>query len=615
MKRALTGPGTTYSHLGQQATTTTVSATLDSETKQKISQASEVLLQFSNGEEFYFKNLGGLAIYDTDLVLAESKDVPQMAETYAQHLQGGVSSQSNIAKAFSCLFLCFFQDSNASAWPEGKIYFQFTNEITQSERVNFRDAVSTFNQQTNGNPKFIEAPNPTWGSPTTQITKISFFNGGITPPGYVDQTRLARMYFGTYILGNITNKSLILHEMGHAAGLMHEHQRCDRDDYVNIDWSKADGFISSNVNYNQLCQMATQMGPFDYDSLMNYSAYQGVVPKSPRQNGFFVGNWQSEDFGRKTFFSHNDISDGIRFLYPLADTYIDSQSVEGSRTWSFRDIPHGIGATDADGSGWQAVVGRDAANGMLSYGPYVDINGKSGSKYLVGSYNLKIDNNSAGDEIVATLEATTNYGQNILASRPIRRTDFKTPNTYQNFQLLFPRSAGGGYELRLKWHGTAAMTERSVSLREMNLLGTWSATNGSIGHDIGRVDGDGWAAFTGSDRPGFLSFGPYTRVDGNIKQLRGEWDLMVDVPNTPNDRVARLEVVMNSGTTVVAARDIYRSEFKAGFSYQRFELPFTSPLPDEEQTYELRTYWYSPSYMRIKQVQLRGEDTLPPLGQ
>ena len=63
---------------------------------------------------------------------------------------------------------------------------------------------------------------------------------------------------------------MILHEIGHALGLWHEHQRTDRDDYVTIDydnleyWSASSNYNKNDVNDHQL--------PYDYNSVMHYSS-------------------------------------------------------------------------------------------------------------------------------------------------------------------------------------------------------------------------------------------------------------------------------------------------------------------------------------------------------
>ena len=58
----------------------------------------------------------------------------------------------------------------------------------------------------------------------------------------------------------------ILHEMAHAAGLFHEHQRPDRDDYVTVN-------SSDSTNYGKKSTSEViELTPYDYLSIMHYGA-------------------------------------------------------------------------------------------------------------------------------------------------------------------------------------------------------------------------------------------------------------------------------------------------------------------------------------------------------
>ncbi|OAF98777.1 zincin [Paraphaeosphaeria sporulosa] len=84
------------------------------------------------------------------------------------------------------------------------------------------------------------------------------------------------------------------HELGHTLGLLHEHQRPDRDDYVTIHcenvWDSADG---SPADCSQACsgygcnfvkvdpQWYDWSGPYDSLSLMHYSPYEFAKSSGP----------------------------------------------------------------------------------------------------------------------------------------------------------------------------------------------------------------------------------------------------------------------------------------------------------------------------------------------
>jgi len=89
-----------------------------------------------------------------------------------------------------------------------------------------------------------------------------------------------------------------------------------------------------------------------------------------------------------------------------------------SRMWEAEDLYHQIGRSDDDG--WSANTTQDNA-GFLIYGPYVtDI--PVGENIAV--FKAKIDNNSADDLVVMTLEVYDATADTIIASRQITRTQF-----------------------------------------------------------------------------------------------------------------------------------------------------------------------------------------------
>lgn len=63
-------------------------------------------------------------------------------------------------------------------------------------------------------------------------------------------------------------QGVVTHEIGHAIGLIHEHQRADRDDYVTIDY---DNVVSSNLFFRfDAVELENDNLPYDYGSDMHY---------------------------------------------------------------------------------------------------------------------------------------------------------------------------------------------------------------------------------------------------------------------------------------------------------------------------------------------------------
>jgi len=122
-----------------------------------------------------------------------------------------------------------------------------------------------------------------------------------------------------------------------------------------------------------------------------------------------------------------------------------------------------------------------------------------------------------------------------------------------------------------------------------------------LGHTIGRAEADGWSASTALDAPGYLSFGPHVTLSPGTFEVR--YRLLVDNNTADNLTVARIEVSDFDASTVIASRDIRRTEFTAAGTYQDFALTFAAPAPGHRV--EFRTFWTDASYVRQARVEVR----------
>ena len=104
---------------------------------------------------------------------------------------------------------------------------------------------------------------------------------------------------------NCWYKHVVLHELGHTLGMIHEHQRDDRDEFIDILW---DSMLSSHhTNFSRIF-WTTNYSSYDFDSIMHYnefafSRFTGRLRTIQAKKGY--ENYQPT-MGRNEFLSAQD---------------------------------------------------------------------------------------------------------------------------------------------------------------------------------------------------------------------------------------------------------------------------------------------------------------------
>src|SRR5581483_9148247 len=266
------------------------------------------------------------------------------------------------------------------------------------------------------------------------------------------------------------------------------------------------------------------------------------------------------------------------------------------KVWMAQDpaLGHQIGR--ADGDGWSVDPNQDSS-GWMQYGPYV---GNLPVGNNVAIWNLMIDNNipyqqqTGGIIMIDVNDATT---QTRIASQVITRLQFNAAMTYQEFALPFTvdtSNAGHTFEFRIWWYGGAYVKEQFAGFVHPQ----WNAQDSSLGHVLGRADGDGWSVNVSQDTfGGWMQYGPYTTTvqPGNNVAV---WNLMVD--NNTNDNNGIVVIDVNDATTQtrITSQIVTRMQFNTPMTYQTFALPFTVDPSLAGHQWEFRVWWIGWSYTK-----------------
>lgn len=112
-------------------------------------------------------------------------------------------------------------------------------------------------------------------------------------------------------------------------------------------------------------------------------------------------------------------------------------------------------------AGWSVRVG-DTANRYMAYGPYTQAVA-SGSR--AATFRLQLDNVTADNNRILTIDVYDATTGKVLAKREIKRKDFSKALTYQDFNLNFNAVSGNKLEFRTFWHGGSYAKLNKVTVK------------------------------------------------------------------------------------------------------------------------------------------------------
>lgn len=154
-------------------------------------------------------------------------------------------------------------------WPEGILPVVFTNDVPKSLRQTVAKACSEWASVA----KVRCVKGPYKGRRLTVSTSFMGSTKGcwsMLGSDYYFMGIRRRMNLGK----GCESYTTVLHELGHALGLTHEHQRPDRDKFVKVFAENVDGaFMNFGLKLNFEMQKGSILSPYDFHSIMHYGPH------------------------------------------------------------------------------------------------------------------------------------------------------------------------------------------------------------------------------------------------------------------------------------------------------------------------------------------------------
>jgi hypothetical protein len=380
-------------------------------------QGKAIVLSFANAKKPLTVILSGKHVFLGDNIVGD------LVEDKIIGLEGNVLAQRSSDDTFITTRGAGISKTSGEKWTGAVIPYVFDSGATPNIRNQFERAVGIYNNQTV--VRYVPRSNQANYVRVVAGNGCSSYVGMMTTSFKPNGQEITLGSDGCDIAAS-------LHEMGHAAGLIHEQQRPDRDNYVNINFSLIDPNWRSQyeVVTGELGNMHTS---YDYNSIMHYDNFQ--------VNGQWImtsrsGNPAPQNIGSKDNLTSSDL-ESFKAIYGTGDggggdtpaTAFTSTLSPLHASGKCLDVPNGVAENGQYLQQWDCD-NSDAPNQNFEFKPVAGQSQTYLIKHVQSDFCLDLANGSDANGTAVQL-------YNCSAENPNQHWQLRSiPNAAKTFQLV-----------------------------------------------------------------------------------------------------------------------------------------------------------------------------------
>src|SRR5579859_1152636 len=149
-------------------------------------------------------------------------------------------------------------DGTIPIWTGGNVYYTFSNSVSPAHQKVFLDGMN----------EWATFASLHYTARTTQSNYVTIVDGGISQEGGDSAVGMIGGQQFIHIGSTSWNRPTVCHEFGHTLGLIHEHQRSDRDMYLMMLTNNS--IPGQESNFTKLTTSLNE-GSYEFLSVMHYS--------------------------------------------------------------------------------------------------------------------------------------------------------------------------------------------------------------------------------------------------------------------------------------------------------------------------------------------------------